>query len=252
MNRLGWIHAPERSRLLWDRLTTLAAAARADGFDRTLVCGMGGSSLTPEVLAATAGGRGGTDGGGALRVLDSTDPAAVLAARRGGELARTLFLIISKSGTTIETLAFYHYFAALVRPNQFVAVTGAGTPLETLARARGFRDVLEHPGDVGGRYAALTVVGMLPAALLGLDGRALLQRTRAVDVARAKAFGAALADAALAGRDKLVLRPPPALAALAPWIEQLIAESSGKDGRGVVPVVDDPVGAPLHDAEVVT
>jgi hypothetical protein len=176
----------------------------------------------------------------------------VLAARRGGELARTLFLIISKSGTTIETLAFYHYFAALVRPNQFVAVTGAGTPLETLARARGFRDVLEHPGDVGGRYAALTVVGMLPAALLGLDGRALLQRTRAVDVARAKAFGAALADAALAGRDKLVLRPPPALAALAPWIEQLIAESSGKDGRGVVPVVDDPVGAPLHDAEVVT
>jgi transaldolase/glucose-6-phosphate isomerase len=250
MNRLGWIQAPEHSLLAWDRLTALAAAARKDGLDRTLVCGMGGSSLAPQVLAAAAAAEQGTDA--ALRVLDSTDPAAVLAAQRGGDLARTLFLVVSKSGTTIETLAFYHYFAAHARPTQFVAVTDAGTPLETLARARGFREVIAHPGDVGGRYAALAVVGMLPAALLGLDGRALLERTRGVDVGRAKAFGAALADAARAGRDKLVLRPPPRVAALAPWIEQLVAESSGKDGRGVVPVVDEPVGAPLPDAEVVT
>jgi hypothetical protein len=244
MNRLGWIDAPGRSLLEWDRLTAVAAAARRDGLDRTLVCGMGGSSLAPQVLAASSGGD--------LRVLDSTDPAAVLAADRGANLARTLVLIVSKSGTTLETLAFYRYFAARARPDQFIAVTDAGTPLEALARARGFRDIVEHPADVGGRYAALTVVGMLPAALLGLDGRTLLERTRAVDAARAKAFGAGLADAARAGRDKLVLRPPPTVASLAHWIEQLVAESSGKDARGVVPVVDDPLGAPLPDAEVAT
>ncbi|HEY3280155.1 MAG TPA: hypothetical protein VGJ83_06545, partial [Gemmatimonadales bacterium] len=243
MNRLGWIDAPERSLLEWDRLTALAAAARRDGLDRTLVCGMGGSSLAPYVLAA---GREGD-----LRVLDSTDPAAVQAAQRATDLARTLVLIVSKSGTTLETLAFYRHFAAHARPAQFVAVTDAGTPLEALARARGFRDVVEHPADVGGRYAALTVVGMLPAALLGLDGRTLLERTRAVDAERAKAFGAGLADAARAGRDKLVLRPPHTVARLAHWIEQLVAESSGKDGRGVVPVVEDPLGAHLPDAQVV-
>jgi hypothetical protein len=242
MNRLGWMRAPEHSLAQWDRWTALAAAARGDGLDRTLVCGMGGSSLAPHVLASATGG--------ALAVLDSTDPAAVRAAERAHDLTRTLFLVVSKSGTTVETLAFYRYFAARARPEQFIAVTDPGTPLESLARERGFRAVVVHPADVGGRYAALTAVGMLPAALLGLEGRVLLERARAVDVPRAKALGAALADAARAGRDKLVLRPPARVAALAHWIEQLVAESSGKDGRGVVPVVDDPVGVPLPDAQV--
>ncbi|HEV8265573.1 MAG TPA: hypothetical protein VGQ06_11520 [Gemmatimonadales bacterium] len=244
MNRLGWMRAPEHSLARWDDWTALAAAARADGLDRALVCGMGGSSLAPQVLAASAGG--------ALDVLDSTDPAAVRAAERGHDVSRTLFLIVSKSGTTVETMAFYRFFAARARPAQFIAVTDPGTPLEVLARERGFRAIVEHPADVGGRYAALTAVGMLPAAWLGLDGRTLLERARAVDTERAKEFGAALADAARAGRDKLVLRPPAPVAALASWIEQLVAESSGKDGRGVVPIVDDPAGAPLADAEVVT
>ena len=247
MNRLGWIRAPERSLAEWDRLTALANDIRRDGLDRTLVCGMGGSSLAPQVLAAST-----VRPRAALHVLDSTDPAAVLAADRLHDADRTVFLIVSKSGTTVETLAFYRYFAARARPEQFVAITDPGSPLETLARERGFRAVVEHPADVGGRYAALTAVGMLPAALLGLDGRALLERARTVDPERAKAFGAALAPGVLAGRDKVALRLPAPVAALSHWIEQLVAESTGKDGRGVVPVVDDPVGAVLPDMQVVT
>jgi hypothetical protein len=247
MNRLGWIHAPEHSLAQWDHLTALANTVRADGLDRTLVCGMGGSSLAPQVLAASAGRPHAP-----LHVLDSTDPAAVLAAERAYDPARTLFLIVSKSGTTVETVAFYRHFAARARPEQFVAVTDPGSPLEQLARERGFRAVIEHPADVGGRYAALTAVGMLPAALLGLDGRTLLQRAQAVDPERAKAFGRALAAGVAAGRDKLALQLPASVAALAHWIEQLVAESSGKGGRGVVPVVDDPVGAVLPDMQIVT
>jgi hypothetical protein len=247
MNRLGWIHTPEHSLAQWDRLTGLAAGVRADGLDRTLVCGMGGSSLAPQVLAASA-----VRPRAALDVLDSTDPAAVRAAERAHDPARTLFVIASKSGTTVETLAFYRYFAARARAEQFVAITDPGSPLERLARERGFRAVVEHPADVGGRYAALTAVGMLPAALLGLDGRTLLQRARAVDPERAKAFGAALAAAVDSGRDKLALRPPLPVAGLAHWVEQLVAESSGKGGRGVVPIVDDPVGTVLADMQLVT
>lgn len=242
MNRLGWIRAPERSLAEWNRLMVLADEIRADGLDRTLVCGMGGSSLAPQVLAAST-----SRPRAALHVLDSTDPAAILAAERMHDAGRTLFLIVSKSGTTVETLAFYRYFATRARSEQFVAITDPGSPLETLARERGFRAVVEHPADVGGRYAALTAVGMLPAALLGLDGRTLLERARTVDRERAKAFGAVLA-----GRDKLALKLPAPVAALAHWIEQLVAESSGKDGRGVVPVVGDPVGAVLPDMQVVT
>jgi transaldolase/glucose-6-phosphate isomerase len=250
MNHLGWMHAPESSLAQWDRLTALVEGVRADGLDRALVCGMGGSSLAPQVLAASVGRPGAAPR--PLHVLDSTDPAAVRAAERAHDPAHTLFVIVSKSGTTLETLSFYRYFATLARPEQFIAITDPGSPLETLARARGFRAVVEHPADVGGRYAALTAVGMFPAAFLGLDGRTLLQRARAVDPARAKAFGATLAAGVRAGRDKLVLQPPASVAALAHWIEQLVAESSGKDGRGVVPVVEDPVGAVLPDMQVVT
>src|SRR2546427_721613 len=242
MSRLGWIDAPRASLAQWDDLTRFADAARGDGFTRAVVCGMGGSSLAPQVLATSFGAP-------SLVVLDSTDPAAVLAIERAG-IGNTLFVISSKSGTTVETLAFYHYFVARARPGQFVAITDPGSPLETLARERGFRAVFHHPVDVGGRYAALTVVGMLPAALIGADGRTLLERAGAVHGDRAKALGARVAAAAQAGRDKLVLRPPGTVARLADWIEQLVAESSGKAGRGVVPVVDDPVSERRPDSEV--
>jgi len=244
MNPLGWIRAPEESLAQWDQYTALAAAVHADGLDRTLVCGMGGSSLVADVLAETFGARG-------LHVLDSTNPAAVRASGKEPDLARTLFLISSKSGNTVETLAFCHYFLARARPEQFVAITETGTPLDVLARERRFRAVIPHPRDVGGRYSALTAVGMVPAALGGVDGRALLERTRDVDVAAARALGTAIAEKAKAGRDKLSLAPPRPIAALADWIEQLIAESSGKDGRGVVPVVEDPVGGAVPDMQTI-
>src|SRR2546425_1227975 len=244
MNRLGWIDAPRASLAQWDELTRFAAAARRDGLTRAVVCGMGGSSLAPQVLAASFGAS-------SLTALDSTDPAAVLAIERSS-IRDTLFVVSSKSGTTVETLAFFHYFAARAGPEQFVAITDPGTPLEAMAGERGFRAVFPHPVEVGGRYAALTVVGMLPAALIGVDGCALLERAGAVDAERAKAFGAQLAAAARAGRDKLVLRPPPRVARLADWIEQLVAESSGKEGRGMVPVVDDPMPEGLPDSEIVS
>src|SRR6266566_7590646 len=179
MNLLGWMRAPQESLAQWDEFVALGAAGRADGLSRTLVCGMGGSSLVAEVLAATFGVR-------SLHVLDSTNPDAVRATGQG-DLGDTLFVISSKSGNTIETLAFYHYFAARARPEQFVAITETGTPLDVIARAQKFRAVIPHPPDVGGRYAALTVVGMLPAALIGVDGRTVLERAQAVQPDRAKA-----------------------------------------------------------------
>ncbi len=242
MNLLGWMRAPEESLAQWDEFVALAAAVRADGLTRTLVCGMGGSSLVADVLAATFSARD-------LHVLDSTNPAAVRAAGTSGELARTLFVVSSKSGNTVETLAFCHHFAARARPEQFIAITEPASPLDGIARARGFRAVIPHPTDVGGRFSALTAVGMVPAALSGIDGRTLLERTRRVDVAAARALGTAIADQAKRGQDKLRMDPPPAIGALASWIEQLTAESSGKDGRGVVPIVQDPVRSRLPDSQ---
>ncbi len=126
MSRLGWIDAPRASLAQWEDLTRFADAAQRDGFTRVVVCGMGGSSLAPQVLATSFGAP-------SLTVLDSTDPAAVLAIERTG-IGTTLFVISSKSGTTVETLAFYHYFVARARPGQFVAITDPGSPLETLGR----------------------------------------------------------------------------------------------------------------------
>ena len=245
MDLLGWKDAPRASLAQWDDLVRFADGARRDGLTHTVVCGMGGSSLAPQVLAASFGRPG-------LSVLDSTDPAAVLAVAHAPDFARTLFVISSKSGSTVETLSFYRYLATRAEPRRFVAITDPGSPLEALARERGFRAVFPHPPDVGGRYAALTVVGMLPAALSGIDGRVVLERALAVDPAAARALGARIAAAVLAGRDKLGLRPPAAVARFADWVEQLVAESTGKGGRGVIPVVDDPVAAPYPDGEIVT
>ena len=245
MNLLGWMRAPEESLAQWDDLVALAAAAKSDGIDRTLVCGMGGSSLVADVLAETFRVPH-------LHVLDSTNPAAVRAA--GGsdaDIRRTLFVISSKSGNTVETLAFCHYFTARARPEQFVAITEVDSPLAKLAHERGFRAVIPHPPGVGGRYSALTAIGMFPAALAGIDGREILTRTKRVDVAAAKALGRKIGEAAKAGRDKLCISPPPPIHGLAYWIEQLIAESSGKDGRGVVPIVEEPASASRRDGQSV-
>ena len=244
MNMLGWMRAPEESLAQWDELAALAAAAQADGLRRTLVCGMGGSSLVAGVLAEAFRVS-------SLHVLDSTNPAAVRAAAGAADIPRTLFVVSSKSGNTVETLAFCHYFAgrAGVHPGQFVAITETDTPLAALAKARGFRAIIPHPRDVGGRYSALTAIGMFPAALGGIDGRELLARTLRVDIEAAKALGQKIGAAAKSGCDKLRVSPPPGVAGLASWIEQLIAESSGKGGKGVVPIVQDPVRASLPDIQ---
>src|SRR2546429_4514126 len=242
MNLLGWVRAPEQSLAQWDAHTALAASARADGLDRTLVCGMGGSSLVADVLASAFGAR-------TLRALDGSRPAAVAAAVADDALRRSLSLLASKSCHTVETLAFCQHSVARARPDQFVAITESGSPLDTSARQRGFRAVIPHPPGMGGRYSALTAIGMLPAALIGVDGRTLLERTGRVDVAAAERLGSAVADRAKSGRDKLRLAPPREVGALAQWVEQLIAESSGKDGRGVVPIVDDPLDASLPDLQ---
>jgi len=236
-DRWGWRDAPARSLAEWPRLAAFAAHARAAGLDRTLVCGMGGSSLAPSVLARSFGAPG-------LRVLDSTDPGAVREAERWAEPARTLFIIASKSGTTVESLAALHHFARLAPRDHFAAVTDPGTPLERQARAEGWRDVFAHPADVGGRYAALTVVGMLPLALIGGPGPALLERARTVDQAEARELGARIA------RDPtgtLALRFPWPTESFAGWVEQLVAESTGKTGRGIVPVVEDGAAAGAAD-----
>lgn len=243
MKPLGWMRAPEESLAQWDDFVALAAAVRADGLTRTLVCGMGGSSLVADVLAETFAARD-------LHVLDSTNPDAVRAAGTGSDLARTLFVVSSKSGNTVETLAFCHYFLARARPEQFVAITEPGTPLDILAGKERFRAVIPHPTDVGGRYSALTAVGMVPAALAQIDGRTLLERARRTDIAAARALGTAIADRVQRGQDKLHVSPPPSIGALAYWIEQLIAESSGKDGRGVVPIVQDPSHSRLPDSQM--
>ncbi|MGH2767126.1 MAG: glucose-6-phosphate isomerase [Actinomycetota bacterium] len=248
VDRLGWLTAPHSSRAQVPEVRAIAEGAAADGLTHAVVLGMGGSSLAPEVLRATLGvAPGGLD----LRVLDSTHPGAIAALERDVPLDRTLFVVSSKSGTTIETRSHMAYFLDRVGdPRRFVAVTDPGTPLEADARDRGFRAVVTATADVGGRYSALTAFGLLPAALIRADVDALLESAAGAAAACGGAVGihanpgavagAILGEAALAGRDKLTLRPPDPVAALGGWIEQLVAESTGKEGTGIVPVDGEP------------
>jgi glucose-6-phosphate isomerase len=258
-NRLGWLDAPAWLSERREELRSFAAMIREDGFTRVLLLGMGGSSLAPEVLQRSL--RPGP-GAPTLGVLDSTDPAAVRHAAAGARLDRTFFLVSSKSGSTIETRSQYRYFRAALDAagvadagRRFAAVTDPGSALDKLATAEGFRAVFRNPGDIGGRYSALSYFGMLPAALLGLDledlaARAARARSAAMerDAATNPALrlGAFLAGAAKAGRDKLTLLAPPSLRPLGYWIEQLVAESTGKEGRGIVPIEGEPLGPAHH------
>jgi transaldolase/glucose-6-phosphate isomerase len=252
-NRLGWLDAPRRAGESYLALEAFAASVRGVGLARAVVLGMGGSSLAPEVFArAFATGPGGLD----LETLDTTEPGTVAAAGARLDPRETLFVVSSKSGTTAEVMALLAYFYDRARAalgaghagSRFVAVTDPGTPLEALARRFQFRRVWPSPQDVGGRFSALTAFGLLPAALKGLDlGRLLLSARAMADACRRPSardnpgalLGALLGTAALGGADKLTLLLPRRLAPLAAWLEQLVAESTGKDGRGIVPVVED-------------
>jgi transaldolase/glucose-6-phosphate isomerase len=245
-DRLGWLEAPEDPGHLAGELNAFAEQVVADGLTHALLLGMGGSSLAPEVLARTFGT---SPGRLEVRVLDSTHPDAIARVEGDLPLDRTLFIVASKSGTTIETRSHMAYFLDRVgEPSRFVAVTDPGSPLAD--EAAGFLRVFRAPPDVGGRYSALTVFGLLPAALLGIDTGALLgqaaaaaARSREADPAESPAavLGAVIGEAAAAGRDKCTLVLPDALAALGAWVEQLVAESTGKEGRGILPVDREPL-----------
>ncbi len=251
---LGWLDLPTSMRARAPELERLAREVRDDGYTRAAVLGMGGSSLAPELcsrlfgdpLGAPAPGSAGLE----LRILDSTHPDAVRGFREWAESARTLFCVSSKSGTTTEPNAFHAAMSAHAPALDFVAITDPRTPLSDLARSQGFRAIVDGEPSVGGRYSALSAFGLFPAALHGVDLERLLERAEEMaDACRRPAatnpglrFGATLGEAAVQGRDKLTLLTSPRLASFADWAEQLVAESTGKAGRGIVPAVGEPVG----------
>jgi glucose-6-phosphate isomerase len=259
-NRLGWLDAPAAFTDEIAELEAWAGGIRSTGFTHAVVCGMGGSSLAPDVLAQVLPR---SAHGIRVAVLDSTDPAAVAAMDAASDPSTTLWIIATKSGTTTESLAFLaHYwtatqhrvgrFPASDTGDSFVAITDPGDSLGAIPHSDVFRETFLNPADVGGRYSALTYVGLVPAALLGLDLTALLQDANAmlarclVDEATnpGVALGAAIGALARQGRDKLTFVIEPELAPLGAWLEQLIAESTGKQGTGVVPVDGEPLAAP--------
>ena len=264
-DRLGWLWAPERASAALPGWRDRVDEVVADGFTDVLLVGMGGSSLYPQVLAAT---QPVATGHPRLHVLDSTDPAAVLATEEALPWASTLLVAASKSGTTIETTCHLERFMARLREvhgpaagRHVLAVTDPGTALDERASREGFRAVLHGEADVGGRFSALTAFGLVPAALLGVDVEAHLAparrqlaaaRSTDPDVNAPAVLGATLAAAVRAGRDKLTLLLPDRLAALGDWIEQLLAESTGKRGTGIVPVVGgSPEPGELGDDRIV-
>ena len=252
---LGWLALPVAMRGRIGELERIAREVRDDGYTRAAVLGMGGSSLAPElfsrlfgdVMGAPQPGRAGLE----LRILDSTHPDAVRGFREWAESGRTLFCVSSKSGSTTEPNAFHAAMSAHAPALDFIAITDPGTALAELARSQGFRSIVDGPPDVGGRYSALSVFGLLPAALHGVDLDGLLSRASGMAEACHRPapenpglqLGAAIGEAALAGRDKLTILTSPRLASLGDWIEQLVAESTGKAGHGIVPVVGELTGA---------
>ncbi|MFU8857882.1 MAG: bifunctional transaldolase/phosoglucose isomerase [Deferrisomatales bacterium] len=263
-DRLGWLGLPEAMEGEVDRLEAFADEVRSEGITRALVLGMGGSSLAPEVFGKVFGGGApgaepGDRAGVSVGILDTTDPGAVLAAAGTHPPAKTLYLVATKSGTTVEPLSLFRFFhgravealGAQAAGRHFAAVTDPGSRLAELAREHRFREVFLAEPNVGGRYAALTHFGLVPAALAGADLRRLLERARQEARRCGKAagnpgarLGAILAEAARAGRDKVTLVASGPAAPFGDWAEQLLAESTGKDGRGLVPVVGEPVGPP--------
>jgi transaldolase/glucose-6-phosphate isomerase len=251
-DRLGWLDLPETMADRLRELREFAHDVRSDGINHVVLAGMGGSSLAAGTFQRIFGS---APGGPRLTVLDTTHPGAIDALDRSLDLRRTLFVAASKSGATIETLAHLDFFQARLRyGRQFVAITDPGTPLEALARRREFRRVFLNPPDVGGRYSALSLFGLVPAALIGADLDELVETAAEMAAACHRCvpcernpglwLGLVAGEAALGGWDKLTLLTPDEVSPLGTWIEQLVAESTGKEGRGIVPVVDEDLAPP--------
>jgi transaldolase/glucose-6-phosphate isomerase len=252
VDRMGWLHLPEKMDEKRDDLTNFAKEIKTEGIIHIVLLGMGGSSLAAEVFQKTFGN---TPGYPELEVLDTTHPDAVRSLEQRVDMAKTLFLVSSKSGTTLETLSLFRYFWKQIhkagdRPGQhFVAITDPSSPLDKIAHERPFRAVFQAPPDVGGRYSAFTEFGLVPAALIGTDVQRLLEKGRAA--AEKNAFGAdpenatgfllgAVLGEAAKEKDKLTILTSPSLCSFPDWLEQLIAESTGKKGTGLIPVVNEP------------
>ncbi len=256
-NRLGWLDVAERTSEAIGEIEELVRSVQAEGYTEALLLGMGGSSLAPEVCRKTFGI---TPGYLNLAVLDSTHPEAVLAHADRLDLSRTLFVVSTKSGGTVETFSFFKFFynrAAETLGNKragehFIAITDPGSSLAGVAETLDFRKTFLNDPNVGGRYSAQSFFGMVPAALMGVDLRKLLQRVQDMSAAcgpqvetannPAAWLGAVLGELAKAGRDKVTLIISPQLASFGDWIEQLIAESTGKEGKGILPIVGESMG----------
>ena len=249
-DRLGWLTLPAAMRAELAAIERIVAGARAAGLRRALLLGMGGSSLAPEVFSRVLGSRPGYL---RLRVLDSTHPDAVRAAAADAPPERTLVIVATKSGGTVETISLFRYLYTWLErrlgraaaQERVVAITDPGSGLEREARQLGAAHVLYGDPEVGGRYSALSAFGLAPAALMGVDVGRLLDAAAAeaaqpIEESAGLRLGALLGAAERTGRDKLTLRAPGALAPLGAWIEQLVAESTGKDGRGILPVDGEP------------
>ena len=256
---LGWLGVTEELPSRLEEYAEFAAEVRAEKFSHAVVLGMGGSSLCPEVLGMTFGKQ---DGHPELHVLDSTDPAQVAAVEAKVDLARTLFIVSSKSGSTLEPNIFSDYFFDRVERvvgageagRHFVAITDPGSKLQAAADARGFRRVFLGEPSIGGRYSALSPFGVVPAAVMGLDVARLLDRADEMVQACAgcvptednpgASLGAVLGVLGRSGRDKLTLVTSPGIGDLGAWLEQLVAESTGKQGKGLIPVDGERLGPP--------
>lgn len=255
---LGWLDVVGSERRDVARLQEFGRALRAENFSSVLLLGMGGSSLGPEVLA---GSLGSAPGYPKLHVLDSTDPGRIRRFESGVDVARTLFIVASKSGTTLEPNVLADYFFAKATAavgeaaaGRFVAITDPGSRLQTMAEAKGFRRVFLGVPGIGGRYSVLSEFGLVPLAAMGQDVSAFLDAAGAM--ARAcgpaaepphnpgVALGLTIGVLAASGRDKLTILASPSLAAFGAWVEQLVAESTGKNRRGVIPIADEPLGHP--------
>jgi glucose-6-phosphate isomerase len=258
-NRLGWLESPKGMAGTLREILTVVDAVRNDGYTHALLLGMGGSSLAPEVFRKTFGVQ---EGYLDLEVLDSTDPGAVLACAERFDIQKTLFIVSTKSGGTVETFSFMKYFYNIVAEavgadragRHFIAITDPGSKLADIAEMYHFRATFLNDPHIGGRYSALSYFGLVPAALIGIDVKMFLDRAIILaeeeslegisdaDNIHGSFLGAVLGELSKAGRDKLTFIFSPPIASFGDWLEQLIAESTGKEGKGIVPIVVEPLG----------